>query len=118
MSIENANTIDAVGFDSDSADVILLISDHLAWGEDGDEQHMYQLQEKLNAYLRFYESGEIYKEIPEVEGKKVIIDIVGKYKLNKKGELFLAQIKPIIESAGLRLQFRMLDNVIKDITQQ
>jgi len=111
MSIEDTNIIDAVGFDSDSDEVILLISDHLEWGEDeDDERHMYQLQEKLNTYLRFYESGEIYKELSATEGKSVTIDIVGKYKPSKKGELFLAQIKRIVESAGLKLQFSLFEN--------
>lgn len=49
MSIDQRDTIDVIGVDKKSNQVILTISDHLEWTADG---HLYLLQEKLNIYLR------------------------------------------------------------------
>lgn len=52
MSVENSKVID---FISDKEDkIVLTISDHLEW--DNDNEHIYLLQEKINAYLMAIES--------------------------------------------------------------
>jgi hypothetical protein len=63
MSIEREDTIDFATIDKDSGDLWLSISDHLPWDEN-DDQHLALLQGKLNAYLRFLESGEVFKKVP------------------------------------------------------
>ena len=107
MTIEDTNAVDAIGTGGDSNDVVLLISDHLEWGDNSDDEHMYKLQEKINTYLRFYENGEIYDSRPEAKDKPIIIEIVGKHELSEKGKWFFNQAKSVVESAGLDLQFRL-----------
>lgn len=53
-----------------------------------DTEHISLLQAKLNSYLRFVESGEIYQSYPNAEGRQILIDIVGKYSLNNIEEFF------------------------------
>jgi hypothetical protein len=52
-------------------------------------EHLLALQEKLNAYIAFIESGDIYTEIPGALGKSPIIRIIGKYELSEQGELLV-----------------------------
>lgn len=47
------------------------ISDHLDW--DDELEHIHALQEKINAYLRFVESGEILGKYPQAAGKTPVI---------------------------------------------
>ena len=61
MSIEQTNTVDFVSIDEISGDALLTISDHLAWDEN-EGAHLELLQNKLNAYLRFIESGELERD--------------------------------------------------------
>lgn len=73
MSIQDVKKIDSIGIPNDSQDTVsLAISDHLVWDEP-IEEHLYTLQEKINSYVAFIESGEIYDAFPESKGKSVKI---------------------------------------------
>jgi hypothetical protein len=53
MSVDQTNIVDFISINS-SGNVVLTISDHLEWDNEG--RHIYILQEKLNKYLAFIES--------------------------------------------------------------
>jgi len=107
MSIEQAETIDFATFDKTSGDLWLTISDHLPWSEE-EGAHLVLLQNKLNAYLRFIESGEILRKFPDAKGRLVVINWVGKFPLSRQAEVFLSKAKGAIEGAGIRLQFSLM----------
>ena len=106
MSIEQTEIVDFVHIDRKSGDVWLTISDHLPWDQDEGE-HLVLLQNKLNAYLRFIESGEMIKQIPETKGRKVLINLVGKFPLSEKARLFFEKASAAIYGAGFKLQFKL-----------
>ena len=58
MSIDQNRVVDFIGMDLIKNEIILTISDHLEWGV---TDHLVKLQEKLNNYLSFIESGELYE---------------------------------------------------------
>jgi hypothetical protein len=101
MSIDQADTIDFATIDKASGDLWLTISDHLPWDEN-EENHLLLLQNKLNAYLRFIESGEILSEIPEAKGRNVVINIVGKFPLSRNADFYFRKAQTVIEGAGFR----------------
>jgi hypothetical protein len=105
MAIDKINTIDLIGIDNKTGDVILTISDHLSWND--QKNHLLLLQDKLNTYLRFIESGEIFQSYPKAKGKKITIEIVGKYELSKDAESFLEKAKPITEEVGVKLKYSL-----------
>ncbi|MBN9386335.1 MAG: hypothetical protein J0H74_36595 [Chitinophagaceae bacterium] len=102
MSIEQQNTIDVIGIDKKTNQVILTISDHLDWQENN---HLIILQEKLNTYLRFIESGEINESYPDAKNKSVVIKIRALHKPNSEAKSFLEKVKNIIEDAGMSFIF-------------
>lgn len=104
MSILDTDKIDAIGRDKTSGDIILTISDHLDWSD--ELGHLESLQEKLNSYITFIESEQIYLEYPNSIGKKPIIEIVSMYDYNEKGLEFLSKVKPILESIGATVRQR------------
>ena len=68
MTVEDVNKIDMIGISLDDQDMVNLgISDHLIWGSP-IEEHLYKLQEKINSYIQFIETGEIYSAFPETKG--------------------------------------------------
>lgn len=103
MSIEQRDVVDFIGTDEANNTVILTISDHLDW--DDTENHLLLLQDKINTYLSFYESGEIYETYPQATGRQIIIDIIGKYPLHTMGENFLAEANKTIQDMGVKIQF-------------
>ncbi len=104
MSISETEKIDFIGLDPQSSDVILAISDHLDWREAPDE-HLLLLQEKLNAYLRFAESGEVYSHVPLSTSRKVRFRVVGKYPLSDAAKKFYVLAEKSIKDAGFTLTF-------------
>jgi hypothetical protein len=56
MTVEQHDVVDFISVNA-GGDVVLTVSDHLSW--DRVNEHLFCLQEKLNCYLRFVESGEI-----------------------------------------------------------
>jgi len=97
MSIEDQNSVDAIGVDENGV-VVLTISDHLSW----DSEHLYLLQEKINTYLVFLESGEVYEAYPGSKGKEFKINLVCKYEPTPSVMEFISQCTNIINQAGFQ----------------
>ena len=108
MSIENTSVVDIISVNRNTGEVVLKITDHLSWGSD-HAQHMWLLQEKLNTYLAFIESGELLEKYPDAKGRDVSIDVVGKYTLIKPAEDFFERASAIVKGAGFKLTFRVAD---------
>lgn len=109
MAIEKTNVIDAIGIDNSTGDLVLTIVDHLPWGENG-EDHLINLQEKINTYLSFVESGELLEVYPIGKNKSVLIDVVIKYPLSLQAQEFFREVEKIIENAGMKIQHRIFDD--------
>jgi hypothetical protein len=92
MSVEQPNVIDFISTDDNSDTVFLTISDHLDWDDDIHE-HLLLLQEKINSYLKFVETGEIESEYPKAKGKKRRIRIALKFEPDEHGMRFLESVK-------------------------
>lgn len=102
MSIEQTGVVDAIGVHQESGKLILTISDHLDWNANIQE-HMLLLQEKLNIYLAFVESGELLEQYPDAHGRDVIINVVGRYPLISEARRFLDEVAAVIAGAGITL---------------
>jgi hypothetical protein len=105
MSVENTNIIDFISEKGNS--VTLTISDHLEW--DGNNEHIFLLQEKINAYLMAIESGQINKKYPDLVGKKVAINIVFKHRPDENGVLFLSSVNDTLLNAGYGFEYGVFE---------
>lgn len=107
MTLENKEKIDLIGIDNRTNEVVLTIVDHLEWNTDGNA-HISMLQEKINTYLAFIESGEIYQSYPKAKGKKIVIETLGSTSLNEIGEEFYDKASAVVSNAGFQLRFSLL----------
>ena len=73
MTVDRTDVVDFAGISPNGEEALLFIIDHLPWnqGTELDHEHMYLLQEKINAYLSFIESGEIYRKYPNATDKPI-----------------------------------------------
>ena len=69
MTIEQTDAVDFLTLENETGVALLTVSDHLDWSEN-ETCHLVLLQDKLNAYLRFIESGEIARKFPESIGRR------------------------------------------------
>src|SRR5262245_34166060 len=107
MSIDQTDVVDFIVENPGTDEISLAISDHLPWDEDA-KMHMFLLQEKVNTYLRFMESGEIYEAYPAAKGRSLIIEVVGKYQMTREAEAFFKRVVDALHNAGYKIWFRHL----------
>lgn len=107
MSLRNLEVVDVISIDL-IGNVVLTISDDLMW--DNIDEHLFALQNKINAYLSFIESGNIYQEYPNAKERNIVIEVIAKYEASNDAKLFLDKVKEILLSAGYQFGFRVLKN--------
>lgn len=109
MSVEEKNKIDIITTDKQGI-LVLTISDHLEWDSDSDSdsEHLLILQEKINSYLDFLESGQIYESYPSAVDKEIMIQIVFKYLPNRIAQEFLDVVKEFLNEKGYDFKFYQL----------
>jgi hypothetical protein len=105
LAIDNPNVIDVIGTDPTTCEVVLSIADHLEWDDDRSE-HLLLLQEKINRYIGFIESGELLEFRPDAVSQPIHIHVVCKYPPSEDGERFLALARGTIEQAGWSFTWR------------
>lgn len=106
MSIRISNTIDFISLDKDEKIVILTVADEMDWHSDNN--HLILLQEKLNYYLSFLESGEVYESYPKSVNKKFRIQVMFKYEPNPEGIEFLGKVEQALVNAGFEFIYSLL----------
>lgn len=105
MSVEDPGVVDIISLDKQTGCVTLTISDHLDWTDTA--QHERLLEEKLNKYLAFVESGEILERYPEARGRAVKVRLVFMHRPDRHGQQFLTRARQVIESAGIQFEHEL-----------
>lgn len=103
MTIENSKTIDSVGVDKKTGNVILKIFDHLDWSN--EHEHLTLLQSKINTYLSFIESGEVYQAYENANGRKFVISVDFAEKPVSNALKFMDASAQIIAESGYALEY-------------
>lgn len=66
-----------MGISKDKKSLILMLTDHLDW--ENEEDHLILLQDKINAYLGFIESGQYLETYPDITFEHYFIDVRFKF---------------------------------------
>lgn len=104
MSVDQKDIIDFIGIDDFSESVVLTITDHLEWKS---KEHLLLLQEKINTYLKFIESGEAFEAYADSRGRDTLINLICMYVPDDEGVNFLKQVSKIIKSAGIDFRYQV-----------
>jgi hypothetical protein len=97
MSVNQTDTIDNIGTTPDGK-VTLTISGHHSW----DELWLLELlQDKINAYLQFIESGQILDDYPNAVGREIVIKTVMKFEPNEEATSFFKKAKEVVTKREL-----------------
>lgn len=111
MSLENTRVIDFVATQNDGGEVVLTIADGWDWSD--PDQHLMALQEKVNAYVEFVESGQLHEVYPRAKGSDVIIDVVHRVALSHAGLEFLQAAKAVVAAASISLKWRHVPHPVR-----
>ena len=105
MTVTESKTVDAIGIERSTDEVVLTIADHLDWKRADD--HFATLEAKLNCYAVFIESGELIAEYPNAEGRTRRIDVVLQFKPTDAALQFLANAQATLRAARIGLTWRV-----------
>lgn len=105
MTVDQIKVIDIVSKDQDG-NFTLTICDHLDWHD--IKGHLVLLQDKINTYLGFLDSGEIYEKYPDAKDHRVEIEAMFAHKPTSDALSFLSKTKSIIEEMGFSFRYDRL----------
>jgi len=110
MSILETDKIDIIGTRQGSNVVKLVVSDHLDW-EDA-ERHSALLQEKINTYIAFIESGQLARttEPPIPANPEVTIALAVPQQPNDEAMAFLGQVKAFLANMDIGFTIEIQDD--------
>lgn len=106
MSVEQVDQVDFVSIERSSNIVVLTVSDHLDWSD--ELNHVRLLQDKLDAYLRFIEGGELMEQYPQARGRTITVEVVCKHEPTALGREFFGHTSQVLRAAQLGFRFRLL----------
>ena len=112
MTIELTEKIDIITLSEETGRIYLNISDHLSW--DSPDKRL-TLQNKVNRYLAFIESGEMALNYPQSTVLNPTIHLICKQPPNPTDEIFLLQVREIIEEAGYSFDWKLFDPLLNQL---
>jgi hypothetical protein len=107
MSVEQRKVVDSVGIGKADGRAILTISDHLPWLP--ENEHLLILQDKINDYLAFIESGEIYETYPQARGREIEIQVICKHTPFGDAIRFLELAGETVRGAGFHFSAKTVE---------
>lgn len=107
MAIDNVNVIDGMALNKDNNAIVLLLTDHLSW--DGEKalsefDHLNLLQDKINAYISYLESGQYAETYSTEEIDFAVIEIHFKYAVTENCEKYLNAVQNQIGQLGIKIE--------------
>ncbi len=105
MGLENSQVIDAIGTEAETGIVVLSIIDGWDWTDEAE--HLMALQDKINAYLGFVESGQIGEVYPDAVGHALKIDIISMFPLPDTADSFIEEAAKVSSQLKIDLNQRM-----------
>lgn len=107
MAVSDKDKIDSIGTDSGFGNVILTINDDLSWRN--EYEHLNILQDKINSYLEFIDNGELYKNYPNAEGKRIEILINFENGITPKCQAYLNRVRNRLVILGINVVYNIED---------
>ena len=104
MTVEQKDVIDIISKNKEG-EFVLTISDHVDWSN--LRAHLTLLQDKINTYLEFLESGEIYEKYPDAKDHPLVIEVMFHYPLHPQAKLFLDKVQVRVKSLGFCFRHRL-----------
>lgn len=105
MSVLDRGKIDGIGLNKEGDSVVLMISDHLDWSD--EYEHLVSLQDKINDYLGFVESGQVNEVYSKVNVNGYTIIIYFKHNPTQKCREFINSVSQMLSVNGVSLEYEI-----------
>ncbi len=106
FGVENPRSLDALADDHETGEAVLIMVEPRAW--DGSEERLFQLQEKVNAYLSFALDGEMTDAFPHLAGRPLRLQLDSAVPPDPPAEAFIHRIREHIALQGIKFAVRIV----------
>jgi hypothetical protein len=100
--LEHPNVIDVIALDDKTGEVALVMHEPRDWT--GSDAQLFQLQEKINAYLSFAIDGEMNESYPQFMGKPIRLQLDCATAPDARAIEFLSMVREQIAFQGIKLE--------------
>ena len=114
--IERTGMLDAFAHDTREDVLVLAMFETRPW--DLGERQLFQLQEKLNAYVSFILDGEMKENFPHLLGKSVRIELRTSYEPSERALGFLGRARDQLALQQISLEVVVIGEVSGDQASQ
>ena len=113
MSVLNSDVLDGVAHNN--GELVMLISDHLDWSNEGE--HLLALQDKINAYIAFWETMQYKKIYHGCSFASAKIELHEKYDPSPNFYKFLKTARNYMKKLNMKIE--VLSNIeAKDVLDE
>ena len=112
MPLHNPNVIDFLALDSETDEIVLGITEARPW--DGTDQRVYELQEKINTYLGFALGGEMLNNLPQLEGKKLRLQLDCVEEPDAKTQQCITIVNGEVGKYGMKFEVRVYPELVEE----
>lgn len=105
MPLQHTHMIDYIAQDPSTTEVVLGMIELRPW--DGTDYRVFQLQEKVNAYLSFALDGEMLEQFPQFSDKTVRLHLECVEPLDEKTAYFVELIREQIGFQGIQFTVKV-----------
>ena len=106
MPLDRFDVVDYVGIEKGGGRTILTLVDDSDWHD--EKSHLWNLQEKLNRYLAFIESGEVFEHPNAGRTLPIVVSVLAKHALPSQAQQFMDYAKESFSAAGFALEWKHL----------
>ena len=107
--VENPLVIDAVGREPLLGSYVLYMFESRPW--EATLERFQQLRNKVNAYLYFVISGQLFETHPEIAGKGVHFELLCRQPPDDQSAAFISEIQNKLEPHRMKLIVRVTDDL-------
>ena len=104
--LEHPGVLDALAHDTRADKVVLAMYEARAWT---GELQLFQLQEKLNAYVSFILDGELQESFPDLASKSVEIQLRTLHDPDAKALEFISRVREQLALQQISFEIVRLD---------
>lgn len=105
MPIDLAHVIDVIAEDARTGGVVLIMTESRPW--DGSARRLFQLQEKINAYLSFALDGEMAESYPQFAGRPILLRLDCAEPLDRRTTQFIGAVRQQIAFQDIGFEIRI-----------
>lgn len=107
MAIDNSEVIDGIAYEGNK--LILQIYDHLEFDDEIVQDHLFMLQDKLNAYIWFVDSKQYEETYPDAKLSVFETQIKFKYQPSDFCIQYLSHVNDKLSSMNISVEYEVTE---------